>query len=418
MKTIAVVGKNFGDEGKGMAVDYLSLISSRTLVVRHNGGAQSGHTVELKKRVNSEDFACTGGGRFVFHELSSGSLRHAGTLWIESFYPDLYKLGEEISDFEASFGFVPPIYAMENTCITVPDDILINMALESSRGEERHGSCGMGINECDIRTKSGYGLSLKEISDLNSEGLYKKLSEIRKTYTKGRLNEIHNCIKGTASGYMELLHNENVLMNAADTIIENFRYIRLMTEESLKELFTETDTLVFETGQGLLLDCDNEEYAPHVTASRTGIHNPCAFLKRFGLSLDEVLYVTRSYVTRHGAGKLPFECDRTALGSIEKDRTNEPNDWQGHIRYAAHESPEVFVSSVKKDISDYGHEALKVSLLVTHLNETENYVVLNNRKISISDFASLPEIRSLFSDIYISSDFYAEDIKRIIFDIV
>ena len=49
-----------------------------------------------------------------------------------------------------------------------------------------------------------------------------------------------------------------------------------MTEESLKELFTDTDTLVFETGQGLLLDCDNEEYEPHVTASRTGIHNPCA----------------------------------------------------------------------------------------------------------------------------------------------
>ncbi|MBQ2594611.1 MAG: adenylosuccinate synthetase [Candidatus Riflebacteria bacterium] len=45
MKAIAVIGKNFGDEGKGMAVDFLALHSEKPLVVRHNGGAQSGHTV-------------------------------------------------------------------------------------------------------------------------------------------------------------------------------------------------------------------------------------------------------------------------------------------------------------------------------------------------------------------------------------
>ena len=396
-----------------MAVDYLSLISSRTLVVRHNGGAQSGHTVELKKRVNSEDYACTGGGRFVFHELSSGSLRHAGTLWIESFYPDLYKLSEEVSTFKDHFGFVPPLYAMENTCITVPDDILINMALEISRGPERHGSCGMGINECDVRTGSGFGLTLKEISSLNSESLYKKLSSIRKDYTKRRLNEISNCLRDKSSEYIELLRNENVLLNAADVMIENFRYLKLFTEESLKGFFKDTDTLVFETGQGLLLDCDNEEYAPHVTASKTGIHNPCAFLRRMGLKLDEVMYVTRSYVTRHGAGKLSCECDKKELGNIEKDLTNEPNEWQGHIRYAPHESLESFISSIKRDISDYGHENLKVSLLVTHLNETGNSIIINDRSIDISDFVALPEIRSLFSHIYLSSTRYAEDIIKV-----
>ena len=55
----AVIGKNFGDEGKGLAVDYLSLQAKGgpVLVIRHNGGAQSGHTVDLPDK------------RFVFHEL-------------------------------------------------------------------------------------------------------------------------------------------------------------------------------------------------------------------------------------------------------------------------------------------------------------------------------------------------------------
>lgn len=99
MRVLAVIGKNFGDEGKGMAVDYFSLHSEKTLVVRHNGGAQSGHTV-VRKLPDKK--------RFVFHELSSGSCRGADTLWIDSFYPDIYKLGEEISNFQETFGFYAP----------------------------------------------------------------------------------------------------------------------------------------------------------------------------------------------------------------------------------------------------------------------------------------------------------------------
>ena len=78
MKTVAVTGKNFGDEGKGLACHFLSRGAGRVLGVRHNGGSQSGHTVERR-----------GGGekRFVFHALSSGSLYGADTLWIDSFHP-------------------------------------------------------------------------------------------------------------------------------------------------------------------------------------------------------------------------------------------------------------------------------------------------------------------------------------------
>ena len=73
----AVIGCGYGDEGKGLVTDYLSSKPGKKLVIRHNGGAQSGHTVEIDDK------------RFVFHELSSGSFRHADTLWADTFMPDL-----------------------------------------------------------------------------------------------------------------------------------------------------------------------------------------------------------------------------------------------------------------------------------------------------------------------------------------
>ena len=91
MNVRIVIGKSFGDEGKGLAVDYFSGLAEksgrRCLVIRHNGGAQAGHTVDLQN------------GRFVFHQLSSGSFRSADTLWADTFLPDLFKLPEEAQGF-------------------------------------------------------------------------------------------------------------------------------------------------------------------------------------------------------------------------------------------------------------------------------------------------------------------------------
>ena len=136
----AVIGKGFGDEGKGLATDYFCSKASDSLVIKHNGGAQAGHTVETDDK------------RFVFHQLSAGSFRNADTFWADSYYPDLYKLGEEIEEFYALSGIRPRIYCDAQTNVTLIDDVLINMLLELSRGDNRHGSCGMGINECDLRT--------------------------------------------------------------------------------------------------------------------------------------------------------------------------------------------------------------------------------------------------------------------------
>ncbi len=404
MRTFAVIGKCFGDEGKGLATDYFSSFPGKTIAVRHNGGSQSAHTVEQKGE---------GGKRFVFHALSSGSVRHADTLWIAGFYPDLYKLRAEIESFSAAFGYVPKILSEDSVGITVPDDVLINMALEASRGGQRHGSCGMGINECDLRTNAGFGISLSDLTDMNADDLYRRLSIIRRDWTVRRLREISEELTSEASDYIGLLSDDNILRNAAAEITQNIHYISVLSESGLIALLENTDTLIFESGQGLLLDRNNTEYAPHVTASDTGLKRPCAFLRRMGYVLDEAVYVSRTYVTRHGAGTLYFECDRTALGNVCEDRTNEPNPWQGAMRFARHGSAEDFIRAVAKDLSAHRPDVRKVSLFLTHLNETDRCVLLNDRSMPAEAFIHLPQIAETFHTVYLSDTHYAEDVKAV-----
>ena len=400
MRAIAVIGKNFGDEGKGLAVDYFSLCSGKTLVVRHNGGAQSGHTV-VRKTPDKK--------RFVFHELSSGSCRGADTLWIDSFYPDIYKLGEEVGDFRETFGFCPNIYSLETVCMTTPDDVLLNMALESSRGSSRHGSCGMGINECDLRTKAGFGLKLGQIYSMDADALYHAMLHIRKEYTAKRLQMMADTLDAETNEYVQLLSNNNILENAAYEIVSNMKYVKLLTETDLRRKLQSTDTLIFEAGQGLLLDRNNAIYAPYVTASDTGLTNPCRFLSRLGSKLDEVVYVSRTYVTRHGAGPLPNECPQMVLGDLTEDATNETNLWQGSLRYARHENEEAFVSEIQKDIASNNVKGCRISLFLSHLNETNGCVIMKDEAVRYEEFIKRPLLSDTFDGVYISASEYSED---------
>ena len=162
----------------------------------------------------------------------------------------------------------------------------------------------------------------------------------------------------------------------------------------------------------MLLDKDNREFAPHVTASSTGLANPLAFLRKRGLSLDEAVYVSRTYLTRHGAGPLPGECAREELGALKTDHTNAPNPWQGAIRYAAHPGAAGFVRAVREDRKKNGAESVPASLFLTHLNETKGFVMTGNGPIPAEDFVRMPEISEVFSAFYLSDSRFAEDVRR------
>lgn len=98
--------------------------------------------------------------------------------------------------------------------------------------------------------------------------------------------------------------------------------------------------MVFEGGQGLLLDEKNVEFFPHLTRSATGLRNVVPHCRAWGLDQLDVLYVTRTYMTRHGAG--PFPTEAPAMQALQLvDTTNVRNEWQGALRYGTLDLPRV-----------------------------------------------------------------------------
>lgn len=371
MRSIAVIGKNFGDEGKGLAVASLSRVLGKPLIIKHNGGAQAGHTVEDAEAA----------WRFVHHQIGAGAEYGAPTLFAEHFMPDLYQLGKEVADFTRLFGFVPLLYSEKAARVTTIDDVLLNMGAEAARGDARHGSCGMGIDECVQRNRAGHGLSVEEVAAWNETELLQHLRELRTRYTRERAAAL-----GIDRGnpYFELLENDKVLQNYVAEVKANVGLLTLV--DANRDWISQFEHLIFESGQGLLLDEDYEAYAPHLTSSKTGMHNPARFLEKRGLALDEAIYVTRSYVTRHGEGPLPCETERDKLHGVEVDLTNQPNEWQGTLRYARHESMESFFAPIERDkesVQSFSSvRDTKFSILITHLNETGNRLYFEEGEVS------------------------------------
>ena len=151
--------------------------------------------------------------------------------------------------------------------------------------------------------------------------------------------------------------------------------------------------------------------------------NPAALLSEWNLPIWEVCYVTRTYVTRHGAGPLPHECSREDLGICETDRTNLTNEWQGTIRYAPHGTVDEFLEALLSDLK--GVKADRVTLFLTHLNETDGKLLLTKEAaLKDAEFEAeeipsskteesmialtpeqlweIPEIRKTFSGMYLS----------------
>ena len=388
MRTIAVIGKNFGDEGKGFTCSRLASSLKKSLIIKHNGGGQAGHTVEDPE----------GKWRFIHHQIGAGAEYHMPTLFADSFMPDLFQLGKEVKEFMELFGFQPILYSEKKARITTIDDVLLNMGAELARGKNRHGSCGMGIEECVQRNAAGFGITVEELATWSKQDLLDRLKHIRKEYTERRAK-----ILGiqAPNPYYVMLNNETVLENFVEEVKENVKLLSLVDAD--RKWLEEFQHLIFETGQGLLLDQDYEAYAPHLTSSKTGIHNPTIFLEKRGLSLEEAIYVTRPYVTRHGNGPLPCEVDRSELAGVGEDLTNQPNEWQGILRYARHKSLKDFFEPVLRDrdslndlnrkeqIKTKGYLETMETTDAVETTETTEHIVATKR-LTRPGFSKLPKL--------------------------
>lgn len=357
-KIMAVIGANFGDEGKGLMTDYLANENrENAIVVRSNGGAQAGHTVTMPD-----------GRRHVFGHFSAGTFAGLPGFLSEYFVLNPMLFMKELRTLR-DLGEWMEIYADKQCMVTTPYDMIINQIAEQWRGADKHGSCGVGFNETITRCLASdeFKLTLADLAD--TELTRRKLTAIREKYVSKRLKMLG--IHEIPARFTELL--------AGDALMEGFLFnvaqmLKVMKVSDIW-LLKNYDTIIFEGAQGLMLDEDHP-YFPHVTRSHTGIHNVVAMMAKLGCKEEmlEVVYTTRAYLTRHGAGPFPTELSYKPYPRIE-DMTNVPNPYQDTLRYGLVNINEL-VRNIRNDLEHAvkHHIQCRVAISVTCLDQLDGEV--------------------------------------------
>lgn len=368
MRVRAVIGANYGDEGKGRTVDWLSApLGGGALVVRSNGGAQAGHTVES-----------AAGMRHVFHHLGAGALAGARTHLSRFMVAHPILFGEEREQL-AGLGACLQVSADPRGDVTTPWDMMINQALEVSRDGKRHGSCGLGFGETVGRCEeTAFTLT---IGDLAGSGLRARLEAIRDQWLPARIAAL-----GLDPGAGPLAFAQApALLDRFEAQCRDFlSQVELRDDATLGA----EEGLVFEGAQGLLLDQNGAGF-PFVTRSNTGLANIAAIAAEAGIAEVAPVYVTRCYLTRHGRG--PMEDERAIERWFEvEDRTNIPNPWQETLRFGLLD-PDRLAARIAADIAGVaGKVRVTPSLAVTCLDQARGELVwLDKGDVRSGDGATL-----------------------------
>lgn len=372
-----VIGSNFGDEGKGLMTDYFCAEASKRnescIVALCNGGAQRGHTVVTPDGI-----------RHVFHHFGSGTFAGADTYFVEEYILNPMTFRKEYEELKA-LGYTPRVYSHWNCRWSTPYDMITNQILEDSRGKNRYGSCGMGIWETVLRYRNTTSPSFQQFYNMTKDEQAAFLKRVRDEYTSKRLLKASPEV---LQEWEDILVSDNLIYNFIDDV--QFLHSHVVFDYS--RILQKFDNVVFENGQGLLLDQRHVQYYDNTTPSNTGIANPHIIIEKFlpGANV-EVCYVTRTYMTKHGAGDFECECDKSKINAHIEDKTNITNPYQGTIRYGRLDV-DGLVERIKEDIGSIDYN---VSLAVTHINEFENKELLNLTELNVK-YLSYEETRKLF----------------------
>lgn len=296
----SVIGLGFGDEGKGLTVDYLANGESNAAVIRHSGGHQVGHGVMHNGEVHE------------FRHFGSGTFRGVPTYWMPActVSPISFQI-EHMTLFE-KFGIKPELNVMSNCPVTTMYDVAYNRAINSIN---KHGSVGVGF----AATLKRHQLVPLFANDLKYKFITKqKLDSIFKYYLE--LIEEPNLQR--AFGYFlgDLKFTPEIFLQSCEYFVENTNI------NTVKFDMTNFSTFIFEGNQGMLLDKDHGIF-PNVTYGNTS--------NKAILRLpDEVYYVTRCYSTRHGHGPLQNEDKPLPVLKNNQWETNHLNPHQGEFRHS------------------------------------------------------------------------------------
>jgi adenylosuccinate synthase len=296
MANVVVIGAQWGDEGKGKIVDWLS--ERADIVVRFQGGHNAGHTLVID------------GKTYKLSLLPSGVVR-PGKLSVigNGVVIDPWALGDEIGRLEAQGVTVDPgnLRVAENATLILPLHRELDQLRESAAGEGKIGTTGRGIGPAYEDKVGRRAIRAQDLKNLGTLG--PKID---------RLLVHHNALRrGLGKAEIERDALERELTEIAPRILPFVDNVWMLLDGARRA----GKRILFEGAQGALLDVDHGTY-PFVTSSNTVAAQAATGSGMGPRSIGYVLGLAKAYTTRVGSGPFPTELT-DAIGAKLGERGQE-----------------------------------------------------------------------------------------------
>jgi len=281
-----VVGAQWGDEGKGKIVDLLS--KDADYVVRYQGGANAGHTLEFDDK------------KIVLHLIPSGIFNGDATCIIgNGVVIDPFALLEEIKEVEAIGGDITNRLKISSSAhVILPYHQLLDQVKEEHRGDDAIGTTGRGIGPAYVSKVSRVGIRMSDL--FHPKALRKKVQD-----NIADINEaLQHVYKHDPIEAEPIIED---LLEAADTLCS---YIT-NTSALLHDAIEKGGEILLEGAQGSLLDVDHGTY-PFVTSSCPTSGGACTGSAIPPTAINKVMGISKAYCTRVGNGPFPTEMTNEA----------------------------------------------------------------------------------------------------------
>jgi adenylosuccinate synthase len=280
MPAYAVIGGQWGDEGKGKIIDYLA--ERVDAVVRYAGGNNAGHTVVNEK------------GTFQLHLVPSG-VCWPGVYGIIGngvvVSPDV--LLDELNQLAQRGVETVHLYVSERAHVIMPYHVLLDGLEEEARGAGAIGTTGRGVGPAYLDKVGRAGIRVGDL--LDEEALIPRLEQTL---------QFKNALITKIYGHDPLSRDE-LLAQCLDWGEKLRPYVRA-TEDIVRDLLDQNKSVLLEGAQGTMLDIDHGSY-PYVTSSSPTIGGACTGLGINPQAIAGVLGVFKAYSTRVGSGPMPSE---------------------------------------------------------------------------------------------------------------
>jgi adenylosuccinate synthase len=280
MPVVAVIGAQWGDEGKGHIVDLLA--ERARLVIRYGGGNNAGHTV-----VNDR-------GAFKLHVVPSGIFDPSTVNIIgNGVVVDPAVLLKELEDLQSQGISMAKLFISERAHVVMPYHVQQDQYEETLRGDNRIGTTGRGIGPAYADKMARSGIRLGDL--LHEETLLSRLRQVLEAKNK-LLTAIYN--QAPLSLHEIYLRYLDYGRRLADHVTDTHPIIQRALDKDVP--------ILLEGAQGALLDVDHGTY-PYVTSSPPGAAGACQGAGIGPTRINSVACVFKAYATRVGEGPFPTE---------------------------------------------------------------------------------------------------------------